>query len=539
MWKKRLGVLLYSFLYILLLSGCRETVSPNEPLTPADGDMVYQEVNLEDYYGFFKAETGLQMLYAEEIFYNQEFQDYNAFNFLHVIGEQGKVDMETLLGKARRYRLGKTFFLSSMERINYHLNQISPDGKRALFFLVEDGTDRIKEEIVDLASNEILFEYDYKERNLAQYQLHQFTPNLDAFLEYRAGGSMLVRIRDRREFPLPFRLDGQFSIYDFLFSPDGQFLAFLKYMVTEENDYSSENPLRLCVINLETGELAREISIGTGAAQLSQWHVSDKLLYNLNEKGYCLDLKTQTIVYLGAWMFRPMLSPDGANLAYTHPVYEHVGMLCNDDQIALYEAQNEYGIYLLDLSSGKTTRLSELVGEDLYALDWIGLDTPKLSLTFVEGQPWAMMCPAVLSASSNAPGGEPELVLDRDYTTAWMEGVEGDGLGEWLEISFVEYDDRGRQIPLSQPIWNMAVAPCIVNQSADFYVHNRIHMLQIDLSDGSRYIEELMDDEEDFMQGVVFDQIHEVQWIRLTIINVYPGETRYDTGITEIQFNYP
>jgi hypothetical protein len=64
-------------------------------------------------------------------------------------------------------------------------------------------------------------------------------------------------------------------------------------------------------------------------------------------------------------------------------------------------------------------------------------------------------------------------------------------------------------------------------------------MLRIDLSDGSQYIEELMDDEEDFMQGILFDEVHDVQWIRLTIINVYPGETQYDTGITEIQFNYP
>jgi hypothetical protein len=260
----------------------------------------------------------------------------------------------------------------------------------------------------------------------------------------------------------------------------------------------------------------------------------------LNEKGYFLDLESQSIVFLGDWVFRPALSPDEAYIAFLRPIYEHVNSLCDDEQLEIYEAQNEYGLYLMNLSNRDSLKLSEIAGEDIDLVDWIAWaeGEPEPVLNSVEGKPWEMLCPAVVEASSSESEHLPDAALDRNYTTAWIEGAEGDGLGEWLQISFVEYDDDGEQIPLTQPVWNMAVSPCVVDEYADFYTHNRIHMLGIELSDGSGYIEELIDDEEDFMQGIWFDQVHQVEWIRLTVISVYPGETQYKTGITEIQFNY-
>jgi hypothetical protein len=245
-------------------------------------------------------------------------------------------------------------------------------------------------------------------------------------------------------------------------------------------------------------------------------------------------------VFLGDWIFRPALSPDEAYIAYLRPIYEHVINLCDDEQIEIYEAQNEYGLYLMSLSNRNSLKVSEVTGEDIDLVDWIvwAEDAPRLSLIPVEGRPWEMLCPAVMEASSNDPEHPPELALDRNYTTAWIEGADGDGLQEWLQVSFVEYNSQGERIPLTQSVWNMAVSPCIVDEYADFYENNRIHMMRIELSDGSEYIEELIDDEEDFMQGILFDQIHQIQWIRLTVMSVYPGETQYRTGITEIQFNY-
>jgi hypothetical protein len=195
---------------------------------------------------------------------------------------------------------------------------------------------------------------------------------------------------------------------------------------------------------------------------------------------------------------------------------------------------------MMDLSNRNSLRLSEVIGEDIDLVDWIAWagDEPTPSLKPVEGRPWEMLCPAIVEASSSDPEHPPESVLDRNYTTAWIEGADGDGLQEWLQISFVEYNDQGERVPLTQPVWNMAISPCVVDEYSDFYVHNRIHMLRIELSDGSEYIEELIDDEEDFMQGIWFDQVHQVQWIRLTVMSVYPGETQYKTGITEIHFNY-
>jgi hypothetical protein len=528
------------FIWFLFMAGCRHANVQDDDFLNVSGAAVFQEMNLKDYQGFVKKETGLQMLHGEEIFYSQEFQEYTSFDFLHVPGQSEKMDIEALLGQARSYRLLKSFYAPSLERINYYLDRISPDGRRALIITVENGSNRVREEIVDLESNRRLFEYDYRERDLAPYEMHQFTPGLDGYLETRGSDLVFVRLQDGEEFLLPIRLDDNYSIYDLLFSADNAFLSYLKYPVTEEGIYSKDEILQICVIDVETGEETAQIPIGAGSAQLSQWHASGKIFYNLNEKGYLLDLESKSIVFLGDWVFRPALSPDEAYIAYLRPIYEHVNSLCDDDQIEVYEAQNEYGLYLMDLSNRNSLRLSEVTGEDIDLVDWINWagDRPKPSLKSVEGKPWEMLCPAIVEASSSEPEHSPELVLDRNYTTAWIEGADGDGLQEWLQISFVEYNDRGERVPLTQPIWNMAISPCVVDEYSDFYAHNRIHMLRIELSDGSEYIEELIDDEEDFMQGIWFDQVHPIQWIRLTVMSVYPGETQYQTGITEIHFNY-
>jgi hypothetical protein len=523
------------------MAGCGRANVPEGDVPDVGGAAaVFQEMNLVDYQGFVKKETGLQMLHGEEIFYSQELLEYSSFDFLHVPGQPEKMSVEALLGKSRSYRLLKTFYTSSSERVNYYLDRISPDGRRALILTVENGSDRVREEIVDLESNRLLFDYDYRERDLAPHEMHQFTPALDGYVENRDLTSVFVRIQDRREFTLPIRLDDNYSVYDLLFSADSLYLAYLKYSITDDGIYSKEETLQICIIDVETGEMLAQIPIGAGSAQLSQWHSSGKLFYNLNDRGYCLDLESKAVVFLGDWLFRPALSPDEAYIAYLRPIYEHVSYLCDDEQIEVYEAQNEYGLYLLDLSNRNSLKLSGVSGEDIDLVDWIEwADTaPKLSLSPVEGKPWEMLCPAVVEASSSEPEHLPESVLDRNYATAWIEGADGDGLQEWLQISFVEYNDRDERIPLTQPVWNMAISPCVVDEYADFYAHNRIHMLRIELSDGSAYLEELIDDEEDFMQGIWFDQVHQVEWIRLTVLSVYPGETRYQTGITEIQLNY-
>jgi hypothetical protein len=66
---------------------------------------------------------------------------------------------------------------------------------------------------------------------------------------------------------------------------------------------------------------------------------------------------------------------------------------------------------------------------------------------------WDVACPecelarpdqlaAITASSSLAPNGSqsfgPELALDDTSKTAWCEGVEGDGVGEWLEVRFAK-----------------------------------------------------------------------------------------------------
>ena len=113
--------------------------------------------------------------------------------------------------------------------------------------------------------------------------------------------------------------------------------------------------------------------------------------------------------------------------------------------------------------------------------------------------------------------------IDGSTSTAWVEGVEGDGIGESISITF---DNNENEID----------AICVRNgyeKSEDiFYKNNRIKEASVEFEDGSIEYFELMDHGYD--QIVFFDSPHWGNSIVLTIESVYPGSRYSDTCVSEI-----
>ncbi len=118
-------------------------------------------------------------------------------------------------------------------------------------------------------------------------------------------------------------------------------------------------------------------------------------------------------------------------------------------------------------------------------------------------------------------------VIDESLDTAWVEGTEGPGVGEWIELSFPDAIDL-HAIEIANGY----------NRDADIFdKNNRVKKATLHFSDGERVSIDLADE-----RGLQHISLHETlgstvetEMIRLVIDAVYPGTEYDDTCLAEIE----
>lgn len=113
-------------------------------------------------------------------------------------------------------------------------------------------------------------------------------------------------------------------------------------------------------------------------------------------------------------------------------------------------------------------------------------------------------------------------LLDNDLTTAWIEGVEGTGLGEWVEFEF------GSPVVLAR----IDILNGHQKDNARFKGGIRIRALAIEYSDGGTQLVELLDTRD--IQSINTLRA-EIEWIRLTVVSVYPDFVWEDAALSEVR----
>lgn len=118
----------------------------------------------------------------------------------------------------------------------------------------------------------------------------------------------------------------------------------------------------------------------------------------------------------------------------------------------------------------------------------------------------------------------PERTVDGSLSTAWVEGLDGHGIGEFILFEF----DRA-----------YLVSGIRINagyqKSAELYtMNNRPAALTVTFSDGTEQTVALQD--VNSLHEIPFLLPVETDSIRLSIASVYPGTTYMDTVISEISF---
>lgn len=157
---------------------------------------------------------------------------------------------------------------------------------------------------------------------------------------------------------------------------------------------------------------------------------------------------------------------------------------------------------------------------------------PEVAQPPIEEQPEEITPPAFskVSASSSLKDYEPELTIDGKLDTAWLEGVRGNGIGEWLM-----YSAESEQTVSSITIYNGYL------KNDKVYANNgRIKKFSIEFSDGEIITEDIPKakySEAEKGYTITFDSPKVTSSIRLTILDAYQGAYYTDTGISGIAFN--
>ncbi len=133
---------------------------------------------------------------------------------------------------------------------------------------------------------------------------------------------------------------------------------------------------------------------------------------------------------------------------------------------------------------------------------------------------WSIEATSYLT--DDAANCSPASAIDGDIGTAWVEGVDGPGIGESLTLTF----------DTATTLYDVILLPGYFASSELWEANNRLKRVQITLSDGTSFTEEFEDIKQPMYIDV--DGFPRIEWFRLTILEVYPGTRWDDTAISEI-----
>jgi hypothetical protein len=194
--------------------------------------------------------------------------------------------------------------------------------------------------------------------------------------------------------------------------------------------------------------------------------------------------------------------------------------LDKSQSVAVFSGQN--GIpATLPSDSSSTTVKTDASGKPAAG----AVTDPSVATTTPETQvmirPKATRSSSSLKGTATASFQAPNLV-DGDLTTAWIEGAANAGLGEWVRFEF------GQPTSLAR----IEIANGYQKDAKRFAANPRVRLASIELSSGTTYLVELHDVGDP--QAIILSG-EAIDWVKLVIVSVYPGQTNQETALTEVR----
>jgi hypothetical protein len=121
---------------------------------------------------------------------------------------------------------------------------------------------------------------------------------------------------------------------------------------------------------------------------------------------------------------------------------------------------------------------------------------------------------------------------DQDVTTAWVEGVPGDGEGEVITALFLD-GPEGETVPFR----GLTLMNGYAKSEGAWESNGRVHLLEMRLNGTPLYCIELEDSR--LPQSVFWQDdipVTDGDLLELVILSVYPGHSYDDTAVTDLVF---
>ena len=129
-----------------------------------------------------------------------------------------------------------------------------------------------------------------------------------------------------------------------------------------------------------------------------------------------------------------------------------------------------------------------------------------------------------LKTKKNLNSYHPKNILDNNKNTAWVEGVDTDGVGEYLEFHFLN----------SRDIKSITITNGYAKNKKIFKANGRVKELEAILDNGTNTVKlSLKDSMKSQKLKVDFKKVRSIQ---LRIISVYKGRKYNDTAMSEVSF---
>jgi Tol biopolymer transport system component len=411
---------------------------------------------------------------------------------------------------------------------NEELVQISLNGKRVLYTSQYYSDASKIYDVYDVILKKVI--QNIKITNSNQTNILSFSPLLDRYLSRE---NNTIYIVDNKNNKTKLNISDKLKTYNIIWSPDSKKIA---YIMKQDK----ENYIITYDVNLQK-EISK-IHLGEGNALLTQWSIKNNILYNYELNGYMVNPDGKNKKDLGKYIFYPTLSPDGKYLAYSRPgTFQYIDSLFDIEE---YSRLKQNGIYIRDMNKNIDTKLpnkySSEVELDQVPISWISkvnhIDyseyTSKKNGSLILSYSSAIQASSYLK--NNAYEYDAGLAMDGDDGTAWVEGANGNGFGEWLKLSFTEIQDNWDSKEIDRAITGISMINGYSKSSDVYYQNNRIKKIKIEFSDGSSIIRELKDGVLG-LQKIDFTKTIITKYVKITVLETYKGKKFNDTCISEIR----
>jgi len=191
---------------------------------------------------------------------------------------------------------------------------------------------------------------------------------------------------------------------------------------------------------------------------------------------------------------------------------------------------------LLKIMSEKNLEYANLNEADKKLYDSVDETWPNYWQTITDGCSWyegggpiGFGSSSYLGETSGDISYLPYHIHDFSYKTAWVEGVSGDGIGEWIEFYFKN----------SAPVTTLMISNGYVKNQKSYEENGRVKKLKLYINGkvyGFLNLKDVCSEQRFEIEPIKFEK-EKICVLRLEIVEVYKGTKYDDTVISEINFD--